>query len=770
MTASSRFSPLLRLAVLLALVGALVMRSARPPSPVSAAAPATAFSAERAMNHVRAMAQRPHPIGSADAARVRAYVFAELATLKVPAEEQEATGVGTRYQVAGHVHNIIARLPGTTPGGPAVLLMAHTDGVPAGPAAGDDGSGSSVLLEILRALRAGAPLQHDVIALFTDGEEAGLLGAAAFVREHRFAKDVAATLNFDARGTRGRSFMFETGSGNLDLIRVFRHAPDAFGTSLMVTVYRTLPNDTDLSEVALLDRPALNFAFADGVERYHTSQDNIAELDPGTVQHEGAAALAITRVLANGPLPRPKTGDAVFFDFPMLGVVLYPEGAALPLALFAAALVVVTFVVTRRREARWIRDPILGILATLIAAALGGGAIYLAGLGLNWLHARVSGTPGFSGVYAIAFTLLALTLTAVCWALVRRWGSAAGTHVGSLIVWTVLTLVVTWKAPGASFLFLWPLLAATVAALLAPRHDWLAETSLWIATFVALALLLPVIYSIGFVLLGLTAGGGVVMGVLIPLLAMLIAPQFETIAGVRRWRATSSVLAATLLLFIIGAATVRPSLDHPVPSALIYVEDADAKDAWLLTPTSLAKPGSWTASALGSTAMHIGPGIKPATGAPPEWVARVFDRDLPTTVRSVPRLALTAPVVSVISDSTTASGRRLALRIVPGPGTQEVEMRAASGVVLSAAIDGRAIDTSRYRRKTPHWELSYAAPTDSGFTVELTMPRGEKTTLELLAQSAGIRPLDGVTIPPRPPYVVPAQTGDVTLVRRGITF
>src|SRR5947208_1402071 len=81
------------------------------------------------------------------------------------------------------------------------------------------------------------PLAHDVMIVITDGEEAGLLGAAAFVREHPWAKDVGVTLNFEARGTSGRSYMFETGAGNLDVARMLRRAGDVSATSLSVTVY-----------------------------------------------------------------------------------------------------------------------------------------------------------------------------------------------------------------------------------------------------------------------------------------------------------------------------------------------------------------------------------------------------------------------------------------------------------------------------------------------------------------------------------------------------
>jgi acetylornithine deacetylase/succinyl-diaminopimelate desuccinylase-like protein len=152
------------------------------------------------MLHVALIAQRPHPMGSVDHDRVRDYILFQLSQLGLAPQVQHTTAIGTRYREAGRVQNILARLTGTQRNGKAVLIMAHYDGVEAGPAASDDGAGSAALLETLRALRARKkPLTHDVIALFTDGEEAGLLGAAAFVREHPWAKDVGVALNFEAR-------------------------------------------------------------------------------------------------------------------------------------------------------------------------------------------------------------------------------------------------------------------------------------------------------------------------------------------------------------------------------------------------------------------------------------------------------------------------------------------------------------------------------------------------------------------------------------------
>lgn len=763
-------------AALVLLCAALVRDAAVPPPPLPATAPPTEFSAERAMRHVRAMAERPHPVGSAENARVREYVVAELRALGLAPEIQEATGVGTRYPTAGRVRNIIARLPGRAPGGPAVVLMAHYDGVGGGPAAGDDAAGTAAVLETLRALRAGGVLEHDVIALITDGEEAGLLGAAAFAREHPWAKDVGVTLNFEARGTGGRSYMFETGPGNLDVARVLRGVPDVSATSLSVTVYRTLPNDTDLSAMAVLGRPALNFAFADGVERYHTAHDDVAHLDPGSVQHHGVQALALARAFGNGPLPRPVTGDAVFFDVPVLGLVVYPEAWAIPLALVALALVVAAAWRVARRPEHWGRDLLLGVVGTLTAAAVGGGLAAGAGAVIDRVHTamRWGGAPAFRGIYAVAIVALALAATLACWAVVRRWAGVAGAHVGALVVWALLALVAAWKAPGVSFLFVWPLVAAAIAAAVAaPRPDTAANltsdvdesaappsgarigmtVALWVATVVAAAVLVPIIYAVSAVLLGVVGPGGAAAGILVPLMAWLLAPQLETMSAGRGATAAAGVLALGALLLATGMATVRASPDHPTSSIIVYALDADGSGAWL--------------AASGTAAPVLATVARTASNAPPAWLGPERSASRPAGFAPAPRVEIDGPSATVISDSVTAEGSRaVVLRVRAAPGTRSLDMRATDARVLAARVDGRPIDTSRYRQRVRQWHLDYSAPPDSGLTLALTVPRGAPLTLDLTARSAGIPSLPGVTIPARAAGVVTSQRGDVTLVHR----
>src|SRR5687768_13480647 len=80
---------------LLLICAALVWLTGRTPKPLPATAPAGAFSAERAMTHVRAIAQRPRPSGSAEHARVREYLVKTLRTLGLEPRIQETTGLGT---------------------------------------------------------------------------------------------------------------------------------------------------------------------------------------------------------------------------------------------------------------------------------------------------------------------------------------------------------------------------------------------------------------------------------------------------------------------------------------------------------------------------------------------------------------------------------------------------------------------------------------------------------------------------------------------------
>jgi carboxypeptidase Q len=81
--------------------------------------------------------------------------------------------------------NIIAELPGTDKADEVVMLGAHFDSWHAGTGATDNAAGSAAMMEAMRILKAsGLKTRRTVrLALWT-GEEQGLLGARAYVRQH----------------------------------------------------------------------------------------------------------------------------------------------------------------------------------------------------------------------------------------------------------------------------------------------------------------------------------------------------------------------------------------------------------------------------------------------------------------------------------------------------------------------------------------------------------------------------------------------------------
>ena len=305
------------LALAASLLGALLLAwfATKTPAARPDDAPPTVFSAERAMDDVRAIARAPHPTGSAENARVRAYLLARLAQLGLEiriggVQAAEFGAEGERLNGAA-VENVIAILPGRDRAAPAVLVMSHYDSVPGSPGAADDAAGVAAALEIARVLRDDAPPARDVVFLFTDAEEIGLYGARAFFEKLPLAKRIGFVVNMEARGGGGRALMFETGDDNGQTIGLFaRNAVRPSSNSLAVFVYEHMPNGTDFTHAREAGIQGLNFAFIGRPAQYHSPGSTPDALDRGSLQHMGDQVLAVSRAVAAAQTDASSTGQA----------------------------------------------------------------------------------------------------------------------------------------------------------------------------------------------------------------------------------------------------------------------------------------------------------------------------------------------------------------------------------------------------------------------------------------------------------------------------
>ncbi len=731
------------------------------PAPAPVDAPPGEFSSARARVHLEVIAQRPHPLGSAEHAAVRAYLVAQLRALGLEPELQEVVA-SAQYSTPrlAMVSNIVARRRGTG-AGKALLLMGHYDSRGMTPGASDDGYGVATLLETARALHTAAPPPSDVIFLFTDGEEEGLLGARAFVAEHRWAADVGVALNFDARGNAGPALMFQTGDGNGALIReLARSVPHPAANSLSQAIYRPMPNDTDLS--AFLPRtPSLNFANIGGFERYHAPTDTVADVDERTLQHHGESALALARDLGAHALPLPPEPDAVYFNAGPF-FVRYPGAWDWPLAILSAILVAAFIVLGHRRSAlraSRVALAVAGVLALVAAAAVGCALAWaLAGR----LHADYrlinAAHPGLKGLYLASFFALAAALGLGFQAAVLRRLRTAEVFAGAAVLFAALALLAGVYLPGASFVFAWPVLVALPVALGLLRAGTLDR-----GVAAALALSVPPLVLVTPFLPQLVAAFGLgaapAMGGLAALLAAFAAPAARIVLQPAP-RLAPLAAAAIAAACYLGANLHAPfDRDYPRPDTLFFAVDADSGHSWWLSPDPA--PDAWTAAALA--------GAAPQTSAPLPYPLTASLLAAPATSASVEP----GPAITWVGDTPAGSGREVRVLVVPPTGA------GLLGVHVDGLLWARVADHPVPLQGTS-LEVRFYAPPAAG--VALVMGTASPAPLTVRAVSrrsgfpVGATPAVSAQRPPElmakpgmmPPWDALLES-DATLVARSAT-
>ncbi len=569
-------------ALILLVVAAWTITGIAPPPARDAAAPLTEFSAARAFAHVQAIAKRPHPVGSAAHDEVRDYILGTLGAMGLAAGVQTTSSAA---KVAGvvygaRVQNVLARVPGTRPG-PAVLLAAHYDTVPQALGASDDASGVATLLETARALLAGPRLENDVLLLFSDGEEIAASGALAFTNEELETNPVGVALNFEARGTRGAVALYDTSTRDDGLIAALADAaPRIVSTSLLGSLARLLPNDSDATVFKRAGIPTYAFAYVDHLYEYHHYTDSPEALDLRSLQHDGDYALPLARHLGHATLPLPAEEEVVYFDVLGHGLVRYSPLVARALALLTLGLLAALFPFARRARPGAHLTP--GGLA--LGASLAVGAVLLSVLAAGLVHGLLALALDPFVLFARPLLATAAGLAAggaafsLVYARALQRGDATRLVLGALVAWALPLALTAALVPAASFVFQWPLLAA------------LAGTALWLRSGeeggarvdLALAMsLVPatffwsyVAYSL-YVMLGPNAPELSVAAATAPLVLALPVAARTGAVGLRQLAGAAALTA--LAVVTVDGALVRASPELLRPDELVYTLEGHGK-------------------------------------------------------------------------------------------------------------------------------------------------------------------------------------------------
>ena len=649
--------------VLVALLAAMAAKSllVQVP-PVRSNAGAGEFHAERAKARLASVLgdQRPHPADSAASDQIRARIVALLQGIGLRPVVRDQLACNELYKTRGvscaRVRNVIAMIGPAT--GKALLLNTHYDSSVAGPGASDAGAGVATLLEVASLLRD-RPLARPVIFLFNEGEELGLIGARAFLADP-LSRNIDSLINLEARGVRGPVNMFETSRPNAPAIEVFAGAVDRpVANSLSTDVYRLLPNYTDVNSFSERGWLTLNLAPIGNETRYHSPGDDVAALDPATLQHMGDQTLALTRALADGA-PRASGGERIFMD--IAGRTLI----ALPMAFGVVLLVLLLggFAWLSWKRGGAVRG--LGVvLGTLILSTA-----------LAWAAAALLGTmrPGMFWRSHPLWTHLATyaSVMLVGVALLATLGRRLEVHQLRAHVWLVYLLIgalIGLIAPGGIIFFLFPPLLALVG--MAASRWWRpAERTGAIAAIVLLYLTWGAM--LGLLEELLNQGPMWVFAPLGALIIMAALTEAKPLIEEARLRGAAAIGGALALLgWAAAAAAPAYSADRQQRFVVQHVTDASArKSYWSVLNDGAPLPRTYKAA--GDWRM-----AKLPYSERKRWLAP-----------APPAPAVRAPDVRLVSAVRNGNERTLMLS-VSANGSDRVELIApADSKIRAAGVQG----------------------------------------------------------------------------------
>lgn len=735
------------LALLLAVgVGAVALWRVQPTPPKPRTAPQGEFSAHRAHAHLLEMCVETHPTGSQAAMRVREYIERTVRTMGYEPEVQRHTLYRENDRPPfglSYIENVIVRIPGTDSTG-AFLNMAHYDSVPYGLGASDDGAGCAAMLEILRALKYHPPLKNDLIFLFTDGEEAGLLGPRAFMK-HPYFKDVKAVLNYEARGYYGPSMMFELSDENGWLMeQVARSATRPIASSVMFDVAGRMPTTTDYKVLKAAGVPGMGLAYVGGIEYYHTQNDSPEKISLGSMQHHGEYGLPLALHFGNVDLGQVRAPNVIYFDLLGKWLVRYPQQWLPMLTALGVLLVLGALLVGIWRQQVTTAGALGGVFTQLVALLLVAvlvGAIMLVGVLINKEYIVYRTYSYLFGYSALTICIYLLVLRAA-----SRRLSVSALAAGALLLWVPVLLATAAYIPGGSYIALWPMAGAALGlALLWCLGDRIPSAGapfvLLLGALPALLIITPLLYVSVISVTILPAPFW--MANLLLLLSVL-APLLVSVVRGMGLALPAAAAGVAVPLLIFATFGIRFTPDTPKLNHFCYGMNCNTGEAfWLSKETELDE---WLENFFDS----------PQQRGPVDDF--VFGQEGEFLRAPAPAADLAHSEVAVLADAVVDGMREITLRVSSRRKAARMDIALDPSVdVYAASCNGIALGTDngmpQDRGKRP-WRLRWQGLSYDGLDVTLKVPTDQPLHMVVRETSFGVPPIPGINVPLRPANMV----------------
>ena len=733
----------------------------------------TEFSTKAALTHLKEITKKPHYTGSPEHELVRNYIVSELEKLGLQVEIQEQIAVNKKWRAAANTKNIIAKIKGTEKG-KALLLLTHYDSSPhSSLGASDAGSGVVVILEGIRAFLAKQEQpKNDIIICITDAEELGLLGANAFVNHHPWSKDVGLVLNFEARGSGGPSYiLLETNGGNKNLIESFSKANTQYpvGNSLMYSIYKMLPNDTDLTVFREDgDIEGFNFAFIDDHFDYHTVQDSYERIDLNTLKHQASYLTATLNYYSNNNLENLKAQeDYVYFNFPYFGLVFYPFSWITPLFIFCAVLFFILLYIGISKKKLTTIGILKGFVPFLLSLVFSTLITFFGWKLLLKIHPQYNDIlHGFTynGHYYIA-AFIAITL-AICFWFYKGFfkkRTAQDLLIAPLFFWLLINGGVAFYLQGSAF-FIIPVLILVVTLLVLIYSDSKSNTVLFFTI-----LSIPVLLIFAPLLKMLPVGLGLKMlavsTVFVVLLFSFLVPIFQ------QYKNHKNLAKLFLIIGVMGLISAAFSSnyneDRKEPNSILYVFDTDKNEAYWASYNS--KVDEFTKQFLGDNPTK-GNYDKNTTASKYKTSIQLHTK---TAI-----LNLEKPLITIVSDTVVNSNRSVCLSIMSNRNANKIEILTKTPIKFKSfkVNDEEIANTlkSNYLFSIEKGTVLsyYRTSEDEIIDIEFEVDQDQKFDLDILEVKFDLFTNSEFTITPRSEIMMPMPfvLNDATVIKTNIKF
>jgi len=719
------------LAVIIFIIGWVSFKLMEPPAVVPASEGSNRFSAERAMTFLNEIAKEPHAGGTPAHSVVRDYILGYCRQMGLETELMDATGL-VAYPLsitAGRAQNILARMKGSQPG-KTILVMSHYDSQPNTPGASDDGIGVAAMMESIRLLKSQPQPVNDILFLFTDLEECGLLGAEAFVNQYEELDSIALLMNLEARGNSGVGFTFEFSKLNGWMMREYKKAVDRpFANSFAYEIYKLMPNDTDFSMFRDTNITGFNTALIYGYAYYHSMIDRVENLDPRSLQHMGDILFQSLQHFGKISLDNTKDSDMVFFSPIGSLMVLYPLSWDIPLMGFAFFLWFFLVILGHKRRRIKVSSLFAGMGLFICFFVLSALLVY--GLAKLILIVYPHYTNFYSDNFYNATDYFWSVAGAVllCFVGLFKYASSKDSLVsvmlGTLFMLLVIMVGIKVNLNTGAYLIYYPVIVMLVVYVALFNWNITRKDSpvtyglsqLLVIT-PALALWLPVAYTI-YVAFSLAMPLGAVL--LLVFCGPFLLPTLVFMNSLGRFGVWIFPLGLIITGLVMGHLNSKYTDRYPLQTELMYAHDLDSNSSyWISTQENL---DPWLMNYFKGKGKEEFDEFYPERGD-------IFWKN------EAPSQPFQKGKIEVLNDSLVEMRRHLTLRISPDSTSRGFRIYFFNNV-MPVKLNERPIEVSLV---TELKFIQFEAPTAGGTVIELEMLPDQPLDISIIEQRSGLPP------------------------------